>query len=934
MSDSEKTDELDNYGVWVKKGPETVDSSDSDTTDFNMDMNLPDFSDLDVPDDSSAVSNTADVTDSFLSDFDTDLSDLVENNSAPADTGSTEDISLDEFISGGEFTDVAEGNRGFGEAPQTEAPSPKAAESSGGEESVSLDDFLDMDSLSDAPAEESTPVATTEEAPLDIDLSFDDSADDFATETEKNDFSLPEEPASVSSSSAADNSESIDLSEFGFGDDSAEEPATAEKTSTESTSVSADSFDDMFNSVSESTEIDASAFFDDDSAPAEPNAEQTVSEPAASSGEEEVDLSDFGFDDTSLANQGEVKDDTRATPIGSVDYEMNVIADDDLPADGVAPETVKETPSASAPTDQFSAPVTEEEEISVPTETEPETEKPIESAPTPAPSAGSSETDDFDLDALMNNITDENGNTVQIGEPSAESTETFDFAEEVTAEEPVAEEPLPEMPSFEEPVAEEQIVEEPTAEEPAAEMPVIEEPAADDIPVPDTIADFEIETTTEEPPIAEDFTAEEPGAEEIVMNAPSDEPVAETERAMPETEETPATEQTDSIESPAATAILSQIVGELTSLKNEIASLKNDFETMKNHEFLPQSPADGEIPQESTGFFDDTGEDDTIALSTDELANIMNTADFETEQAEEPTAEAPKTEDALTEEPMFATEESSAEEEPALEETFAQEQTLSENELTEEADSDAVPLPEPEDTSETEESSLHGDATLSTDELAGIMNTADFETEHAEEPTLDEASLAGMMEPTDFEAEQEELSSAPLEEPTLDDISFDESDSTENLTRDLPDEISLPKVDDVLVEPSSQDLIDEENAEPAISDDSLNYLSSEATTEEIGETTSTDADFETPAAETIAEVLDNTEAIPEEEVVSDSAETPAEPAPTETPVITGELKQEIKSVLSYMDKLLENLPEEKIAEFAQSEQFETYKKLFKELGLA
>ena len=49
--------------------------------------------------------------------------------------------------------------------------------------------------------------------------------------------------------------------------------------------------------------------------------------------------------------------------------------------------------------------------------------------------------------------------------------------------------------------------------------------------------------------------------------------------------------------------------------------------------------------------------------------------------------------------------------------------------------------------------------------------------------------------------------------------------------------------------------------------------------------------------------------------------------------IPNDLQKEIKSVLSYMDQLLENLPEEKIAEFAQSEQFETYKKLFKELGL-
>jgi len=45
------------------------------------------------------------------------------------------------------------------------------------------------------------------------------------------------------------------------------------------------------------------------------------------------------------------------------------------------------------------------------------------------------------------------------------------------------------------------------------------------------------------------------------------------------------------------------------------------------------------------------------------------------------------------------------------------------------------------------------------------------------------------------------------------------------------------------------------------------------------------------------------------------------------------LTQDIKSVLSYMDQLLENLPDDKITEFAQSEQFVVYKKLFTELGL-
>jgi hypothetical protein len=46
------------------------------------------------------------------------------------------------------------------------------------------------------------------------------------------------------------------------------------------------------------------------------------------------------------------------------------------------------------------------------------------------------------------------------------------------------------------------------------------------------------------------------------------------------------------------------------------------------------------------------------------------------------------------------------------------------------------------------------------------------------------------------------------------------------------------------------------------------------------------------------------------------------------------LRRDIASVLAYMDELLESLPEAKIAEFAQSEQFTLYKRVFKELGIA
>jgi hypothetical protein len=60
-------------------------------------------------------------------------------------------------------------------------------------------------------------------------------------------------------------------------------------------------------------------------------------------------------------------------------------------------------------------------------------------------------------------------------------------------------------------------------------------------------------------------------------------------------------------------------------------------------------------------------------------------------------------------------------------------------------------------------------------------------------------------------------------------------------------------------------------------------------------------------------------------------ETPEEPGVSGLP---GNFKRELTQVLSYMDQLLESLPEEKIEEFAKSEYFDTYKKLFKELGLA
>jgi hypothetical protein len=76
---------------------------------------------------------------------------------------------------------------------------------------------------------------------------------------------------------------------------------------------------------------------------------------------------------------------------------------------------------------------------------------------------------------------------------------------------------------------------------------------------------------------------------------------------------------------------------------------------------------------------------------------------------------------------------------------------------------------------------------------------------------------------------------------------------------------------------------------------------------------------------------------------SDSSETSGSSpdgkpeAPRDDTALEGvplKFKEELRAVLSYMEILLESLPDEKIEEFARSEHFEPYKKLFKELGLA
>ncbi len=853
MSDSKETNELDSYGVWVKNPPKTVDSSETSVNSddaFNFDTDLPDFSDLDVIDEPSDISASDNSGDALSAE---DLAGLEpENNSHSEDKahdspGSNveEEIPLDEFIEGGVFEtgpdeDKIKEKEAEKAAAQAEQENNSDSQPQISNETAAEDDFNVTADLETETPEDAFNSGNSESASDDdifnVDLSFDEPADNPAPVLQETSQNAQE----TSSADSPAGTQDVDLSEFGLDD----------------------------------------LNFDQSDSSSETN--------AGNDGMESVDLSEFGFDDSDFQE-------TEKAPESAENKEVPEIPEQKEPS-----LETENTPKQEIET------INTEETIAL----EPEAEQSFEEEPQePETSEAIADDDDFDLDSILDNITDETtGGTVSISDAGGSSKEPAENTlESGIIDEPkekVSENTASKSETFAEPVEntpESGIIDEPKEEvsentasesetfaepvEITPESEIIDEPKAD-------AADL-TEKEVEETEIPDTFDEE---AASFLEN--DDEKVAEvadsiTAPILDEGEletEKPSTQMT---------AIFSQIVTELSSLKNEIASLKNEFETLKN-EKQPENLKLESNDSGNEGFFSNSDEDDTIALSKDEMDNILNTADI---------AQAEKTE--ATQENISEPEELSSEE-PEFKE-------------------------EPKTTDETE--NLFGSA----DDVADIS---------------DEDILSD----DDFAMEFESAQTENIEEPTLDDVDYTNI-SKEN---DLPEEISVPKNDDILVESSPTDLLetkDSENegknssdsfdedpfelsaVEPSISetltDEKLDYLSK--TPEEAEQNVNSEEVLELPESEETENAKENESA---EEVETEKTEatqenisepeelSSEEPETKESKDISDDLKTEIKSVLSYMDQLLENLPENKIAEFAQSEQFDTYKKLFKELGLA
>ena len=806
----DKKDELDEYGVWVKTPPhdpaedEPVQESQLPDFDFINDMISTNetgsgTNETNVPQETDDVSSPAETEETLtessslvsgidsmetqdipadidLSVFDApvtseDASQISEENqvseisteetAAPEENPASQDSQETDFSS---LMNSADGEIDLdafmdsASSPDGEISLDSFMDSSSGSSSsdgeVSLDDFfssgdgdISLDAFGLADPEEK-PQEIEDQEPLDIQLSFDDTIEQGVQSDENKKTSTEQ---NLSFTDFMDESEAKDLEED-------KKPV--------------ENFDDVFENIVDET----------------PAAESTQDTAASIGSGDEIDLSEFGIIDDGEQKNVTIGDGSEKKTEETQDFEMSVSTEDDPNQNEETTQEVIEEGSSSQDEDIV--------DLNIDTEAQ---EKPAEQK-----TDFSSPDDDFDLDSILNSVEDENGNEVTFSgkqktaeetpEPEEKKGSFFSEETEKTAEEipesvkseiqeiAEAEESVSDLEIAQKTISENLTDSETVKEEPVMteENLITEESGFAEIEtneIPDTF-DEEASSLTQDD--KEEITADNLD-EDIHTNSLDDSELLvrmNTNIIQPPVTEKKENENTMNSEE---NLLLKQIASELASLKGEISTLKNQFETMKNtQEAEPSIEIPEPAQEESTGFFTDDGIDDTIALSGDELNNILNTAEFTVVQAETETADqmAPAddtvpAQEENVEEP--AVEEMACEEtEPAVsEETLAEEEAVFQD-LQEPviADDDqeitAEPVSEIEEDIETEQDSSLGIADSISDNFE-----VDFDNDNLDEPDLEQESFA----------EQEQ---------------------------DLPDEIEVPKEDDILVESSSTDFITEE----------------------------------------------------------------------------------------------------------------------------
>jgi pilus assembly protein FimV len=444
--------------------------------------------------------------------------------------------------------------------------------------------------------------------------------------------------------------------------------------------------------------------------------------------------------------------------------------------------------------------------------------------------------------------------------------------------------------------------------------------------------------------------------------------------------------------SAGSSEILSRIEDELRSIRTDLTQLRSEISGLRKGGIAPAAEAPASAADAQGGFFDED-EDETIALTGDELDNILNTADITEESVETPSVDSgtsmeelasssPLQEDILSYDTpsisdgnleVLEKDIDSAEELTPMEDSLDLSEGLSPLSAAEVEELPEVALEElpselvlEESGSETKAPS-DGDASVPQD--LNIEELSELDLEGIPEMEAEDADLAGPLEPVPVETEgplseessrsDETIDLATLdlgEEPTVIDAVPEQVDDLES----IPEAESLEGPEEAPEAESgnaaeSVDALTEEVDLEALAAEAEELTSDEAVPPaddlEIGELEGvTDDGAEGPApekeieiefesepeglaeAESVEELdLESAEQVLESEEVSAAETAPA--AKKSGGGIPAHLQDEIRTVLKYMDHLLEALPDEKIKEFAGSDYFVMYKKLFEDLGL-
>lgn len=380
------------------------------------------------------------------------------------------------------------------------------------------------------------------------------------------------------------------------------------------------------------------------------------------------------------------------------------------------------------------------------------------------------------------------------------------------------------------------------------------------------LSDFGIDSDAEETPVTDnvkqgkksevvdyDLAISEDDTNDSV--APIVNEVKSTSHEAEETQEQAQTVPADS--TVVNNDLLKQIVNDLSGLKNELNSLKNDFAELKSHNSLdPSAPKSAgeeysDSNKENTGFFQSDDSDETIALSGDELSNIVNSSDIyedDKDSQEETVTEEPVVEDSVEpvdeelsinetaldfQEEQNKTQETSlpSDEENAIleSEDFVNEETSENQETTLPSDEENAILESEdfvsEETSENQETPLSSDEETSIPENEDFVNEETIENQETTLPSDEENTILesedSLKNEMDFNDENpfgsvnesieipEEVDSQSDLSIDIDDTSLEEPDLNQ-IDEEESEDISIPKVqdfspDDMFVESSSNE---------------------------------------------------------------------------------------------------------------------------------